>query len=197
MKLRDDERRALNAAMDRYAEGDDAAFAEVYDLLAPRLLAFFNRQLGDATRAEDIVQQTLLQMHAARRNYATGSDVMPWAFAIGRRVLIDARRRTRKEVLFHSAEADAAALDLGVDRESVPDGLASTREMAEMVRAELNRLPASQRAAYDLVREEGLSVAQTAEVLGTTPTAVKLRVHRVYEALRRVLGIGREKPVTP
>jgi RNA polymerase sigma-70 factor (ECF subfamily) len=196
MKLRDDERRALNAAMDRYAEGDDAAFGEVYDLLAPRLLAFFNRQMGDKTRAEDIVQQTLLQMHAARRNYATGSDVVPWAFAIGRRVLIDARRRTRKEVLFHSAEADAAALDLGVDRASVPDDMASTREMAEMVKAELNRLPASQRAAYDLVREEGLSVAQTAEVLGTTPTAVKLRVHRAYEALRRVLGIA-EKPVTP
>jgi RNA polymerase sigma-70 factor (ECF subfamily) len=196
MRLGDGERRALNAAMDRYAEGDDAAFAEVYDLLAPRLLVYFNRQLGDPARAEDVVQQTLLQMHAARRNYATGSDVMPWAFAIGRNVLIDLRRRTRKEVLFETARDDAAALDEKVDRASVPDDLAASREIADMVRAELDRLPPGQRAAYDLVRTEGLSVAETAQILGTTPTAVKLRVHRVYELLRGLLR-GAEKPATP
>jgi RNA polymerase sigma-70 factor (ECF subfamily) len=196
MKLRDDERRALNAAMDRYAEGENAAFAEVYDLLAPRLLAYANRQVGDAARAEDAVQQTLLQMHAARRSYKAGSDVLPWAFAIARHVLIDAGRRTRKEVLFPTAEADAAALDLGVDRASAPDGMAAAREMADRVRAELDRLPPAQRDAYELVRGEGLSVAETAEVLGTTPTAVKLRVHRVYELLRAMLGAA-EKPVVP
>ena len=194
MRLRDDERRALNAAMDRYAEGDDPAFAVVYDLLAPRMLAYFQRLLGDRGRAEDVVQQTLLQMHAARRNYVTGSDVLPWAFAVGRHVAIDARRRTRNETLFPTAEGDAAALDLTVDRASSPDDLAVTREMADLVRAELDRLPAAQRAAYDLVRTEGLSVAHAAEILGTTPTAVKLRVHRVYRMLRAALGGGEPAP---
>lgn len=197
MKLRDDERQTLNAAMDRYAEGNDSAFAEIYDLLAPRLLAFFNRQLGDTARAEDMVQQTLLQMHAARRNYVTGSEVLPWAFAIGRNALIDSRRRTRKEVLFTTSADDAAAVDLRVDRVSNPDDLAATREMADLVRSELARMPATHRAAYDLVRAEGLSVAETAEILGTTPNAVKLRVHRVYNALRSVLGIGEPAPETP
>jgi RNA polymerase sigma-70 factor (ECF subfamily) len=136
-----------------------------------------------------MVQQTLLQMHAARRNYVTGSDVLPWAFAIGRNALIDSRRRTRKEVLFTSAADDAAAVDRGVDRASSPDDLAATREMADLVRSELGRLPAAHRAAYELVRAEGLSVAETAAILGTTPNAVKLRVHRVYNALRGVLGI--------
>jgi len=195
MRLQDAERRALNVAMDRYADGEDAAFAEVYDLLSPMLLGFFARQTGDRVCAEDLAQQTLLQMHAARRNYVTGSDVVPWAFAIGRNVLIDTRRRTRKEVLFQTAEDDAAARDLGVDRSSIPDDLAESHEMAGIVDAELGRLPVAQRAAYDLVRREGLSVAETAEVLGTTPTAVKLRVHRVYEALRAVLG-REEKPAT-
>jgi RNA polymerase sigma-70 factor (ECF subfamily) len=180
--------------MDRYAEGADAAFGEVYDLLAPRLLAYFHRLLGDRDRAEDVVQQTLLQMHAARRNYVTGSDVLPWAFAIGRHVAIDAHRRTRNETLFPTAEGDAAALDLTVDRASSPDDLAATRQMADLVRAELDRLPAAQRAAYDLVRTEGLSVANAAEILGTTPTAVKLRVHRVYQMLRAVLGGGEPAP---
>jgi RNA polymerase sigma-70 factor (ECF subfamily) len=180
--------------MDRYAEGDNAAFAEVYDLLAPRLLAYFRRLLGDRERAEDVVQQTLLQMHAARRSYVTGSDLLPWAFAIGRHVAIDARRRTRNESLFPTAESNAAAVDLAVDRASSPDDLATTRQMADRVRAELERLPAGQRAAYDLVRSEGLSVADAAEILGTTPTAVKLRVHRVYQMLRAVLGGGEPAP---
>ncbi len=197
MRLQDTERSALNAAMDRYADGEDAAFAEVYDLLAPMLLGFFARQTGgDHARAEDLAQQTLLQMHSARRNYATGSDVVPWAFAIGRNVLVDSHRRSRKEVLFQTAEGDAAAVDLAVDRASCPSAIADTREMAALVNAELRRLPEAQRAAYDLVRGEGLSVSETAEVLGTTPTAVKLRVHRVYEALRGVLG-RKEKPAIP
>jgi RNA polymerase sigma-70 factor (ECF subfamily) len=188
MRAQDDNRWALNAAMDRYADGEDVAFAEVYDLLAPRLLGYFTRQLGELGRAEDLVQQTLLQMHAARRNYVTGSDVLPWAFAIGRNVLIDGRRRTRREVLFQTAEDDAAALDRDVDRSSNPDDLAAAAQMAGLVQERLDRLPETQRAAYNLVRGEGLSVAETAEILGTTPTAVKLRVHRVYEMLRGVLA---------
>ena len=45
-------------------------------------------------------------------------------------------------------------------------------------------LPENQRSAYILIREEGLSVADAAAVLGTTSMAVKLRAHRAYEAIR-------------
>ncbi len=173
--------------MERYADGDEAAFGDVYDLLAPRLYAFFVRQTGDTARAEDLVQQTLLQMHAARLSYVRSSDVIPWAFAIGRRLLIDSRRRTKREVLFATAEDDAAALDAKVERFSVPEGQVMTRELAERAEEELEKMPESHREAYLLVRQEGLSVAQAAEVLGTTATAVKLRAHRAYEALRVVL----------
>jgi len=49
-------------------------------------------------------------------------------------------------------------------------------------------LPETQRVAFELVKEEGLSLAEAAQVLGTTVSAVKLRAHRAYEALRAVLG---------
>jgi RNA polymerase sigma factor (sigma-70 family) len=120
--------------------------------------------------------------------YATGSDVLPWAFAIARNVLIDAKRRTRKEFLAIAPDDDdAEGVDRRVDRSSSPEGIAITRQMAEVMHQEMLQLPDGQRAAFDLVRGEGLSVAETAEILGTTRTAVKLRVHRVYEALRAVL----------
>jgi len=189
----DDERRALNAAMDRYADGDDAAFAEVYDLLASRLLGYFTRQVRDQALAEDLTQHTLLQMHAARRNYVPGSDALAWAFAIGRNAMIDSLRKTRREVLFKSAEDDAAAADWrtrqpGFVSDAGPEDLATARQTAERVSEALDRLPPSQRQAYDLVRQEGVSVAQAAEIMGTTPMAIKLRVHRVYEVLRAVVG---------
>lgn len=194
MGTANDVREALTTAMDRHADGDDAAFGEVYDLLAPRLYGFFVRQTGDTARAEDLVQQTLLQIHAARLAYARGSDVLPWAFCIGRRLLVDGRRRTRREVLFDTAEQDAAALDSRVERFSVPEGLTLTRELAARAEQELERMPASHREAYMLVRHEGLSVAQAAAVLGTTATAIKLRAHRAYEALRAALAVAGGDP---
>lgn len=181
-------RSALTVAMDRYAEGEDSAFGEVYDLLAPRLYGFFVRQTGETSRAEDLVQQTMLQMHAARLSFARGSDAVPWAFAIGRRLLIDSRRRTKKEVLFETAEDDAAALDHKVERFAIPEALAISNEQEGRAAEELERMPESHRTAYMLVRQEGLSITEAAEVVGTTPTAIKLRAHRAYEALRAALG---------
>lgn len=187
----DAERAALTAAMDRHADGEAAAFQDVYRLLARRLYAFFVRQTRDHARAEDLVQQTLLQMHRARQSYVRGSDVVPWAFAIGRRLLIDAHRRRKNEVFFDTAEDAAAALDARPCRAGAPDELAATRQMAMRLEARLDQVPEPQRAAYLLVREEGLSVAEAAEVLGISLTAVKLRAHRVCEALRGVLRGGK------
>jgi len=189
---REEWRIALTAAMDRHADGDAAAFAEVYDLLGGRLQGYFLRQTRDHGRAEDLVQQTLLQMHCARQSYLRGSDVVPWAFAIGRRLLIDGHRRRKKEVFFDTAEQAAAAVDERPSRDSIPEEVVSSRELMARMQARLDALPEHQRAAYALVREEGLSVAEAADVLGVTVTAVKLRAHRVYEALREVLRAGEE-----
>jgi RNA polymerase sigma-70 factor (ECF subfamily) len=174
-------RRALSAAMDRHADGDDAAFGEVYDLLSPRLLAYFTRHLRDRARAEDLVQQTLLNMHRARANFCRGADVLPWAFAIARRLLIDTQRRARHQAYVEIAPEVAADV-------AAPDEVVATQQLAERLAQELARLSEPQRTAWSLVRDEGLSMAQAAEVLGTSIGAVKLRAHRAYEALRTVLG---------
>jgi RNA polymerase sigma-70 factor (ECF subfamily) len=128
--------------------------------------------------------------HCARQTFVRGADAIPWIYAIARRLLVDSYRRRRKEVLFETAEADAEALDERLSGDGDPDELAVTGEMAAHASAELSRLPEPQRAAYELVRIEGLSVAEAADVLGTTTSAVKQRLYRVYEALRCALGIG-------
>jgi len=169
--------------MDRYANGDDGAFAELYDLIAPKLLAFLNRYTGQRARAEDLVQQTFLQMHCARDTYVTGADVLPWAFAIARRLAIDSYRKNKREVLDDSLDDAALAAVGGL----APDDALRSKQAAHILQETIEALPESQRAAFELIKYDGLSVAQAAEVLGTTVMAVKLRAHRTYEALRGAL----------
>ncbi len=173
----------VNAAMSRYAAGDESAFAAVYDGLASRLYGYLTRQTRDPARAEDLVQQTFLQMHRARGTFVPGADVVPWAFAIARRLMIDGFRRGKREVLEDTNERDEP-----VATEPAADDLVQAQQLATRIRRELARLPETQRVAFELVKQEGLSLAEAAAVLGTTVSAVKLRAHRAYEALRAVLG---------
>src|SRR5580692_3967221 len=99
-------KQVASAAMDRYACGEHAAFSELYDLLAPRLSAFLLRRTRDASQTEDLLQQTFLQMHHARRHFGTGADVTPWAYAIARRLFIDAFRKRGREIVSAGEETD-------------------------------------------------------------------------------------------
>lgn len=170
-------------AMERYAGGDSAAFAQVYDALAPRLFGYLLRQTRDRARAEDLLQQTMLHIHRARDRFIAGAEVRPWAFAIARRLLVDDIRRGRRVVL-----SDDGNPDLGVSDGPMADEVVQASELALQVQAILAKLPTSQRAAFELIKQEGLTVAEAAQVLGTTVAAVKLRAHRAYEALRAALG---------
>lgn len=179
------ERAEVDVAMERYAAGDDAAYAKVYDTLAPRLFGYLVRQTRETARAEDILQQTLLQIHRARSSFIPGAEVMPWAFAIARRLVVDSVRRGRRELLSSDGEPDP-----GVSKDAGADEIAQARQLARRLELALSKLPPAQRVAFELVKNEGLSMAEAAQVLGTTVAAVKLRAHRAYEALRHALGEG-------
>jgi RNA polymerase sigma-70 factor (ECF subfamily) len=164
----------------------------VYDAIAPRVHAYLRRQTHDASAADDLLQQTLLRIHRQRGSYLTGAAVLPWAFAIARRLYIDELRRNKTDAL-HAARA--VAEDDGLAASSADDAL-SLRQLTELVENELSRIPASQRIAFELVRVDGLSHDQAAQALGTTVNAIKLRTFRAYEALRTVLGCGRAERET-
>jgi RNA polymerase sigma-70 factor (ECF subfamily) len=167
-----------NAAMERYADGDDAAFGEVYALLAPRLQAFLCRRTRNACRSEELVHDTFLRMHTNRRHFARGAEVMPWAFAIARRLLIDDHRKASHVPPDPDQDAGGPWLDAVV----------AVRRLGKRIMEELEHLPEQHREAFTLVQIDGLSMAEAAQVLGCTVAAVKLRAHRTYEALRDRLG---------
>lgn len=178
---------AADNAMDRYASGDDAAFSELYDLLAPRLFAFLLRATHSRAEAEDLVQQTMLKMHCARGRFIRGAGVVPWAFSIARRLVIDRARRSKVRGTTNDAGdpsdelAHLAALDLAADE------VVHTKLLGKLIQAEMERLSPLNRLAFELVKQDGLTHAEAAKVLGTTVMAVKLRTHRSCAALRAAL----------
>ena len=171
-------------AMERYSCGDDAAFGELYDELAPRLHRFAVRWTRSRSAAEDTVQQTLLQIHTARHRFVRGGAVVPWAYAIARRLLIDLGRRGAREELLPGGVRDP---EEPATAPSPEEALHHRREEAE-ARRDFAFLPSSWRDAFELVKFEGLSVAETAEVLGITRGMVKIRAHRATAALRQSMA---------
>jgi RNA polymerase sigma-70 factor (ECF subfamily) len=175
-------------AMDRYASGDDLAFGAVYDAVAPRVLTLAARALGERTLAEDVVQQTLLNIHRARGAFVPGSPLMPWAYAIARRLIVDAIRRRQRELRLAQ---DGQPPDQQ-PRPTTPDEELMAYQTAGSLRVALAELPGSQQTVLHL-RGQGLPLSAMATTLGTTVTAVKLRLHRAMSSLRGALVGQREE----
>lgn len=165
--------------MERYARGDDSAFGEIYDAVAPRVLAVARRALGNSALAEDVVQQTMLNLHRARGSFIPGGEVQPWAYAIAIRLILDTLRRSRRDRRLEEAEARVPTPTI----DPRPDEEAIARETAARLQAAFAALPHSQQTVLTM-RDRGLSLAAMAGSLGTTVTAVKLRLHRAATSLR-------------
>lgn len=185
-----DERSRADLAMERYADGDDAAFGILYDELAPRLERYARRETRSRSAAEDVVQQVLLQIHGARARFLRGAAVLPWAYAIARRLLVDGRRSAARWALAAGdlERVEAAPAGMGAD-----DALDRRRREADL-EDELEQLPPKHREAFCMVKLEGLSIADAAGVLDITQSNVKVRVHRAAEALRSADARRRRKP---
>jgi RNA polymerase sigma-70 factor, ECF subfamily len=128
----------------------------------------------------------MLRSLSCSDRFMVGGQVTPWAFAIARRLAIDAARGERRQRVDRSESCSEQRDPTSADARA--DDLLDAWRLASRLERQLNRLPESQREAFELVRLEGLSLFEAARVLGTTVGAVKLRLHRAYLALRAVLG---------
>jgi RNA polymerase sigma-70 factor (ECF subfamily) len=176
----------LDLVLDRYARGDDAALDDLYRLGAVRVRAFLLRLCADLALADDLTQEAFLRICHARGSFAAGAPALPWMLAIARNAFLDHTRRERvrrahREERARQSPGPAEAPDGGGDRAVL------ARQMLGVVQRSLMTLPVRQREAFVLVRFEGLSIAEAAEVLGATPGAVKILAHRAYVVVRAAL----------
>ena len=181
-----------NDAMDRYADGDASAFPILYDAIAPRIEGLVRRRTRDASRIDDIVQQTFERIHRARGTFIRGSDVLSWAFKIARNLCLDfgvqgwrERPADSKEAEARDAEADPIAQ--AVAEVADAERIATARETLGRLVLAFRALPERQQLALELVRVEGFAMAAAAENLGVTLPSLKMSVFRGAEVLRNAL----------
>lgn len=176
--------------MQRYQDGDAGAFRELYALIAPRLLGYLLKMARSRALADDLLQQTFLKVHRARGAYVRGADPLPWIYSIAHRTFIDEARKTQRAIVKVGGDDDVPEVAAGLTGESA-DRIDEPRVDPEEAKAALDalaQLPEQQREAVVLTKLEGKSVAEAAEIAGTTVGAMKVRAHRGYEALRKILG---------
>lgn len=165
--------------MDEYVGGNPSAFDELYRRVSPKLFGYLYRLTRDRGVAEDLLQTTFAKVHRARQSYLAGAPFLPWVFAIARRTFYDERRIAK--IRTEDLSADGTLPEPRVEMKRVPDDVSEALERA------LDDLPEAYREAIELTKITGLSIAEAAQVLGATEAAVKLRVHRGYNQLRRQL----------
>ncbi len=158
--------------------GDAKGYESLLRELLPEIRSLVRRRLPDEAAVEDIVQNTLLAIHRSRHTYRSERPFGPWLRAVARNAFLDhvrvRGRRSGREVPLETVPEPAD--------ESAP--LLEEAGLSPELERALAELPPAQREAVELIQLRGLSVAEAAVKAGVSMSAVKVRAHRGYRALR-------------
>ncbi|HTK29055.1 MAG TPA: RNA polymerase sigma factor [Vicinamibacterales bacterium] len=173
---------ALARSMEGYLAGQIDAFDALYAALAGRLRGYLLSLCRDASTADDLVQETFVQIHRSRRTYEPGRPVTPWAFAIARHVYLMHRRASSRRHRFEES------LAMGASETDGARGAADTLADRDDVRRALAGVPPDQRQAVLLHHVEGYSFAEIAARAGVRVNAAKTRAFRGLKRMRALLA---------
>jgi RNA polymerase sigma-70 factor (ECF subfamily) len=163
--------------MERMQQGDSEACRALLDDIGPSLMQFLRRRVPDSNELDDAYQEVLMALFEARHTYERGRPLEPWLFAIARNVAADHVRR-------RWARASWEELVDTLPERAEHDPPSSPPDLGEA----LAKLPRAQREAFAMLKLEGLSLEGAAERAGVSVGALKVRAHRAYKTLRKLIG---------
>lgn len=171
--------------------GDQEAFTELVERFSPTVYNLALRLMGFPQAAEDVLQETFLSAFRAIDRFEGRSQLGTWLYRIAyNAALMQLRKRelptSSIDAPMVNEEGDETPRQL-VDWGPRPDQLALAGELRALLHAAVATLSKTLQAVFVLRDIEGLSTAETADVLGLTETNVKVRLHRARLALREQL----------
>jgi RNA polymerase sigma factor (sigma-70 family) len=170
----------LRPLMLKALDGDASAYRMLLVELRKHLLRYYGRRLapGLAANADDLVQETLMALHARRMTYDPAQPFTAWVHAIARYKLIDHFRRMKLR----------ATLPLEEDAVLFADDTSEATTARLDVETALGTIPPRPAELIRQVKIGGASVAEAAARLGMTETAAKVSIHRGLKALTARFG---------
>jgi RNA polymerase sigma-70 factor (ECF subfamily) len=167
-------------------------FAELYARYAGDLGGYLVRYVGDPVLAEDVLQDTFLQVHAKSRLYGDGWPVRPWLYAIASHRAVDAMRRARRYPAVSLDQPIAEDEDIApgnllqqlASDEPGPLGAMQGQERQDWVRESVAQLPHPMRQTLILAYYQDLTYAEIAGLQRVPLGTVKSRLHGALARLR-------------
>jgi RNA polymerase sigma-70 factor (ECF subfamily) len=171
------------ALLTAYIDGDRQAFAALLERYRTELHGFLARFLGSSAAADDVFQETFLQVHLAASTFDSTRYFKPWLFTIAANKARDWHRRQKRR---RAVSLDAPLggdpdgtrmVDIMESKAEVPDNLLESAETRDRVKDVVDSMPALYREVLQLNYFQKMSYQQIAEVLGVPLGTVKSRLH--------------------
>jgi len=168
------------ALLARHLDGEVAAFAELVSRYGPMVRRLMHRGMARGQDADELVQDTFVLLHRNAASFDPTRKLRPWLMTIAHNVKREyfrrkGRRPEQELVLDGRRDPSVPAPDMG------------RRDARKQLDRALAQLPEGQRQVVELHWFAGLSMAEVAEVVGASVSAVKVRAHRAYHRMRDVL----------
>ncbi len=168
----------------RAKEGDQNAFAQLYEEHFDKIYRYVAFKIGDKIEAEDMTQQVFLNALQSISSFKwKGISFAAWLFRIAHNQMVDYLRKKTRHV--------AAPLDESlVSSDSNPQLMAEHSLDIEQLLLATRRLTKAQQEVISLRFAGGLSIVQVAKIMGKSQGAVKALQHSAIAALRRAFSVG-------
>jgi RNA polymerase sigma-70 factor, ECF subfamily len=173
--------------------GEAAAFREIMRRNNRHLFRAARGVLRDDAEAEDVVQEAYLRAFQGLAGFRGGASLSTWLTRIALNEALGRLRRRRTMVELETVEVAQAGggarilmfptAQAGGD----PEGAAARREIRRLLEEAIDELPEAFRLVLVARDVDGMSVEETAEVLGVRPETVRTRLHRARRLLRAAL----------
>lgn len=166
--------------MGRYQAGDLAAARSLIELISPNLHRYLAAQSAGRGDADDVLQEVWLRIHRVRHTYQPGRPLLPWVYAIARRVRVDHYRRSVRTSVREQRWEELRELPTSEAE------CAHVNELQEL----LAPLSESEREVLQMMKLSGMSLEEVARATSCSVGSVKQKVHRAYEKLRRTMNVS-------
>lgn len=178
--MRESDEQRWSALMVSAQSGNESDYRQLLGELSDVVQRFLRSRFGNRPIIEDCVQEALIAIHQARHTYNPNRPFRPWLFAIVRNRTIDTLRKQKQR--------DNVAENYKREQEVLAQSNGQMAYPNEIAEGPLFRSLSSQhREVLILTKIIGFSIAETAEKLHISESAVKVRVHRAIGKLRKLM----------
>lgn len=176
-----------------FQQGDDAAFEQLVLAYQGAAFAMLRRILGPHAMIEDLAQEAFLRVWRARERYKPAGKFTTFLYRITYNLALNRVRDDKRKTLYSLPKnADGVEMPQQDLKTVGPDEEVDSGDWAQIVRRCLSELPENQRVALVFQHYDGLELHEIAEIIGSSPKAVKSLLHRARANLRTLLTPYRE-----